>query len=95
MPTDTTERGLEDLIVAAMTKGAEPSEPTAGMVRFRSTAYAPGWLLGDARDYNREYAVDLVQLAAFLRDHPAQGRGSARSRRGKPHPAQVSLAASG
>ncbi|HEY5529977.1 MAG TPA: type I restriction endonuclease subunit R [Thermoleophilia bacterium] len=25
-----------------------------------------GWLLGDARDYDREYAVDLAQLRAFL-----------------------------
>src|SRR5271166_6597715 len=47
MNTDTSEKGLESLIVAAMT-GA-------------------GWVGGDAGDYDREYAVDLVQLRTFLR----------------------------
>ncbi len=46
MPTDTSEKGLESLIVADMT--------------------ANGWLAGDPANYNREYAVDLVQLTAFL-----------------------------
>ncbi|WP_407559579.1 type I restriction endonuclease subunit R [Mycobacterium paraintracellulare] len=31
------------------------------------TSPAGGWLAGDPRDYDREYAVDLAQLAAFLR----------------------------
>jgi type I restriction enzyme R subunit len=44
--TDTSEKGLETLIVAAMT-GA-------------------GWLAGAPGDYDREYAVDLAQLLAFL-----------------------------
>jgi type I restriction enzyme R subunit len=46
MTTDTSEKGLESLIVADMT--------------------AAGWLAGSPGDYEREYAVDLKQLAAFL-----------------------------
>ncbi len=68
MPTDITEKGLEDLIVAAMTERASGEEAAEGEVRERPSIYAPGWILGRAEDYNREYTVDLVQLAAFLRD---------------------------
>ena len=46
MKTDTSERGLESLIVGAM------------MDR--------GWFAGDPPDYDREYAIDLKQLTAFL-----------------------------
>lgn len=69
MTTDTFERGLEDLIVAAMTGGATvQTNLTEGFVRERPAVYGAGWILGDARDYNREYAVDLAQLSAFLRE---------------------------
>jgi type I restriction enzyme R subunit len=68
MPTDTTEKGLEGLIVAAMTAATVPAESADGEVRERPAIYAAGWILGDAKDYNREYAVDLAQLSAFLRD---------------------------
>jgi type I restriction enzyme, R subunit len=46
---DTSEKGLETLIVGHM------------------TSPGGGWLAGDPSDYDREYAVDLVQLEAFLR----------------------------
>jgi len=46
MKTDTSERGLESLIVAAMVER--------------------GWIAGASVDYNRDYALDLVQLQAFL-----------------------------
>ena len=46
MKTDTSEKGLETLIVDGMTAG--------------------GWIAGDPDDYDREYAVDLAQLRAFL-----------------------------
>ena len=46
MKTDTSEKGLESIIVATMIKR--------------------GWLAGDPADYDREYAVDLTQLSAFL-----------------------------
>jgi type I restriction enzyme, R subunit len=65
MTTDTSERGLEDLICTAMTGRTavvsaggvhDPVEPFGGT----------GWLLGDARDYDREYCVDVTQLHAFV-----------------------------
>jgi len=67
MTTDTSETGLEELIVSAMTghshrttagpfEGREPQEPYGGT----------GWLLGDSRDYDREYCLDLNQLRSFL-----------------------------
>jgi type I restriction enzyme, R subunit len=65
--TDTTERGLEELIVRGMTGrtdvlvpahvATETSVPVAG---------GTGWLLGDAGHYDREYCVDFVQLRGFL-----------------------------
>jgi len=68
MSTDTTERGLEALIVRDMTgrtdvlspehRATETAVPVAG---------GTGWLLGDADHYDREYALDLVQLRGFLR----------------------------
>src|SRR6266852_3777592 len=48
MTTDTSEKGLESLIVADMTAPGE------------------GWIAGDPKDYDREYAVDLAQLRVFL-----------------------------
>ena len=63
MPTDTSERGLEDLIVAAMTTTAERME---GIAASHAMYGRGGWILGDWRDYEREYAVDLRQLTDFL-----------------------------
>ena len=67
MTTDTTEKGLEDLITRAMTGridllvpphvATETSVPVAG---------GTGWLLGDPAHYDREYCVDLTQLHGFL-----------------------------
>lgn len=63
MATDTTERGLEDLIVAAMTATTERSD---GVASAHGLYGSGGWILGDWRDYEREYAVDLKQLTEFL-----------------------------
>ncbi len=66
MTTDTTERGLESLICAALT--GSPCEPgQASAVRERPATYGVGWLCGDPIDYDREFCVDLAQLSAFLR----------------------------
>jgi type I restriction enzyme, R subunit len=46
--TDTSEQGLEALIVASM------------------VAPSGGWIAGRPEDYNREFAVDVEQLRAFL-----------------------------
>ncbi|AKS43217.1 type I restriction endonuclease subunit R [Wenzhouxiangella marina] len=67
--TDTSERGLEQLVCTALTgspcdPGAEPQGPT----RERPAAYAAGWIGGHPNDYDREHCVDLVQLADFLQE---------------------------
>lgn len=62
--TDTSERGLEDLIVAAMTASTERAD---GVASAHGLYGSGGWVLGDWRDYEREYAVDLRQLTEFLR----------------------------
>lgn len=70
MPTDTSEKGLESLIVAAMTGRGEVTSPapTQRLAHDERAAYGTSeWLAGDPKDYDREYAVDLVQLRAFLR----------------------------
>ena len=68
--TNTTEKGLESLIVTAMV--GEPVQTPAsgaatGAIAAPTALYGgTGWLLGDWHDYDREYCVDLVQLTIFL-----------------------------
>ncbi|MEW6168110.1 MAG: type I restriction endonuclease subunit R [Pseudomonadota bacterium] len=62
MTTDTSERGLEDLIVAAMTGPQDATESREPSALWGSG----GWLPGDWRNYDREYCVDLLQLRLFL-----------------------------
>jgi len=67
MTTDTSERGLEDLIVRAMTGRTDLLSPP----HVATEAAAPvtggtGWLLGDPHHYDRDYCVDLVQLRGFV-----------------------------
>lgn len=67
MSTDTSERGLERLICAALT-GHPCDPPKEGTVGEPSVGYGgAGWSCGNPHDYDREYCVDHVQLAAFLR----------------------------
>ena len=68
MVSDTTERGLERLICSAL--AGHPCDPPAeGAVADPPSGYGGvGWSGGNFHDYDREYCVDLVQLAAFLRD---------------------------
>ncbi len=67
MTTDTTEKGLETLIVEAMTGKPATSPAQIDTGREPSALYGgTGWILGRWQDYDREYAVDLVQLKAFL-----------------------------
>ncbi|MGB5070112.1 MAG: type I restriction endonuclease, partial [Flavobacteriales bacterium] len=70
--TNTSEAGLEALIVADMTgngagtiKGDEAKDLTAAVADPAGT-YGQCWLPGDASDYDRTYAVDLRQLRLFL-----------------------------
>ena len=67
MTTDTTEKGLESLIVRAMTGRTDllwpPHVDTESAV---PVAGGTGWLIGDPRHYDRAFCVDLVQLRGFL-----------------------------
>ena len=64
--TDTSERGLERLICTALA-GHPCDPPQDGRVAEARPAYGGvGWSGGNLHDYDREFCVDLVQLAAFL-----------------------------
>ncbi len=67
MHTDTSERGLERLICTSLT-GHPCDPPKEGRVRQIITWGGSGWIGGDPEAYDREYCVDLAQLAAFLQD---------------------------
>ena len=65
--TDTSERGLERLICRVLTR--HPCDPAKkGRVAYTPAGYGgAGWNCGSPHDYDREFCVDRVQLAAFLR----------------------------
>ena len=64
MKSDTSEKGLESLIVAAMT-GQTVSRPER--VGETPASYGPvGWIAGDPKDYDRDYALDFPKLTSFL-----------------------------
>ncbi len=65
--TDTTEKGLETLIVEAMTGTKAAPEQTDTGKEPTALYGGTGWILGRWQDYDREYAVDLVQLTEFLK----------------------------
>jgi type I restriction enzyme R subunit len=56
--TDTSEKGLENIIVTAMTGRPWPDTP---MEREGT-----GWLSGNPHDYMREWCLDLRQLTTFV-----------------------------
>jgi type I restriction enzyme, R subunit len=67
MTTDTSERGLEDLITRAMTGRTHLLVPPHVATKTAvPVAGGTGWLLGDPEHYDREYCVDLTQLNGFL-----------------------------
>ena len=68
MTTDTSEKGLERLICAALTGADCDHPPQGGAVRERPASYGAGWLCGDPHDYDREYCADLAQISAFLQE---------------------------
>ena len=76
MATDTSERSLERMICTGL--DGHPCDPPAeGTLADPPVGYGGvGWDGGTFHDYNREYDVDLVQLAAFLRGTQA-GAGEA------------------
>ena len=67
MTTDISEKGLEGLIVRAMTGRTDLLVPPHTPTGFDApVAGGTGWLLGDPRHYDRGFCVDLVQLRGFL-----------------------------
>lgn len=67
MPTDTRELGLERLIVRHLAGISEHPPAAPNAVHETQAPYAAGgYVLGRAGDYNRDVALDVVQLLAFL-----------------------------
>ena len=68
MTTDTSELGLERLVCTALT--GSPCDATlspAGLEGKAVPSGGGGWICGNPQDYDREFCVDRVQLAVFLK----------------------------
>ena len=67
--TDTSEKGLESLIMRHLT-GSDGLFPAGGSVvaEAKPAAAGTGWFAGAPAAYDREFAVDTEQLFAFLKD---------------------------
>src|SRR5216110_2446116 len=66
MTTDTSEKGLETLIMRHMT-GEDGLAVTPCMVAERPPPFGgTGYTAGSAQNYDRAYALDVPQLFAFL-----------------------------
>ena len=66
-PTDTSEKELERLIVRHLAGISEHPSVVANSAQVPDVVYAPGGhVLGRASDYNRDVALDVAQLLAFL-----------------------------
>lgn len=67
MTTDTSEKGLETLIMRHMT-GLDGLAVNADAVAGASVSYGgTGYFAGSAKDYDRAHAIDAPQFFAFLR----------------------------
>lgn len=67
MTTDTSEKGLESLIVRSMTGRIDLlSPPYIPSETSTPIAGGTGWLLGDPKHYDRPACVDLTQLRGFV-----------------------------
>jgi len=65
--TDTSEKGLETLIMRHMT-GTDGLAVAPNKVAERTTQYGgTGYFAGSAKDFDRAHALDVPQLFAFLR----------------------------
>ena len=66
MTTDTSEKGLETLIMRHMT-GEDGFAVTPNRVAERPPPYGgTGYFVGSAQDYDRAHALDVPQLFAFM-----------------------------
>ena len=73
MPTtDTSEKGLETLIMRHLTGTDGLAPVAAGLVAetpdglAAAKAAGAGWLAGNPKQYDRSHALDLAQLFQFL-----------------------------
>ena len=66
MATDTTERGLERLVCRGLTGHPCDRPQRARVAEAHPADGGVGWFAGNPDDYDREFCVDRVQLAAFL-----------------------------
>lgn len=65
--TDTSEKGLESLIIRHMTgKDGLSSGKELIVTEPKPNSKGSGWFAGNDSAYDREYAVDTEQLSAFL-----------------------------
>jgi len=68
MPTDTTEKGLESLIMRHMTGTDGFASGQMGVVEETAPpSGGSGWYAGHSANYDREFAVDAEHLFTFLR----------------------------
>jgi len=68
MTTDTTEKGLESLIMRHMT-GTDGLAFSTGVVEQSQAPYGgTGYIAGNPREYDRAHALEVSQLFAFLRN---------------------------
>jgi type I restriction enzyme, R subunit len=65
MTTDTSEKGLESLIVRHMT-GTDGLAVSSGAVQALPDPAGTGYFAGSPKDYDRAQAIDVPQLFAFL-----------------------------
>jgi type I restriction enzyme R subunit len=66
MPTNTTEKGLESLIMRHMTGTDGLSVPPQRLAEHPATYGGTGYTAGSPQNYDRAHAVDVYQLFAFL-----------------------------
>lgn len=84
MPTDTSEAGLETVIFNSLT--GQATAAGAGIAELPA-AYDADYLAGQSADFDAGYAVDTVQLFAFLAD--TQPRTVATLNIGAPGPSRT------
>ncbi|MGA2120587.1 MAG: type I restriction endonuclease subunit R [Methanoregula sp.] len=67
--TDTTEKGLETLIVEALTRKSDTPQQPPPSVHYKPSIYGSlPYVEGSPKDFDRDHAVDLVKLLAFLQE---------------------------
>jgi len=67
-PTDTSEKGLETIIVESITGITDASSQPRPAVHYKPSIYGSlPYVEGKTKDYDRDHAVDLDKLLTFLK----------------------------